>query len=55
MLEGLGRKHHADRPAEVARELLTHSGSQFDRRVVEAFLEVLAEHAELSRRVAAPS
>ena len=39
----------ARRPVEVARELFAHSGSQFDRRVVEAFLEVLAEHAELSR------
>jgi HD-GYP domain-containing protein (c-di-GMP phosphodiesterase class II) len=37
------------RPVEVARELLAHAGSQFDRSVVEAFLEVLAEHAELSR------
>jgi HD-GYP domain-containing protein (c-di-GMP phosphodiesterase class II) len=28
---------------------MAHSGTQFDRRVVEAFLDVLAENAELGR------
>ena len=39
----------ARRPAEAASELMTHSGTQFDRRVVEAFVDVLAENAELGR------
>jgi signal transduction histidine kinase/HD-GYP domain-containing protein (c-di-GMP phosphodiesterase class II) len=39
----------ARRPSEAASELMTHSGTQFDRRVVEAFLDVLAENAELGR------
>ena len=39
----------ARRPAEAAGELMNHSGTQFDRRVVEAFLDVLAENAELGR------
>jgi signal transduction histidine kinase/HD-GYP domain-containing protein (c-di-GMP phosphodiesterase class II) len=37
------------RPAQAANELFAHSGTQFDRRVVEAFLEVLAENAEIGR------
>jgi signal transduction histidine kinase/HD-GYP domain-containing protein (c-di-GMP phosphodiesterase class II) len=39
----------ARRPAEAAAELMTHSGTQFDRRVVETFIDVLAENAELGR------
>lgn len=39
----------AMRPAQVANELLKHAGTQFDRRVVDAFLEVLAENGELGR------
>jgi HD-GYP domain-containing protein (c-di-GMP phosphodiesterase class II) len=39
----------ARRPAEAANELMTHSGTQFDRGVVEAFFDVLAENAELGR------
>jgi polar amino acid transport system substrate-binding protein len=37
------------RPAQAANELFAHSGTQFDRRVVEAFLDVLAENAEIGR------
>lgn len=39
----------ARRPADAANELLTHAGTQFDRRVVEVFLAVLAENGELGR------
>jgi signal transduction histidine kinase len=39
----------ARRPADAANELVTHSGTQFDRSVVEAFLDVLAENGELAR------
>jgi signal transduction histidine kinase/HD-GYP domain-containing protein (c-di-GMP phosphodiesterase class II) len=37
-------------PMEAAAELVEHSGKQFDVEVVRAFLDVLAENAELSRR-----
>lgn len=39
----------ARRPADAANELVSHSGTQFDRSVVENFLEVLAENGELAR------
>ena len=40
----------ARRPADAAAELIEHSGTQFDAEVVQTFLDVLAENAELSRR-----
>jgi HD-GYP domain-containing protein (c-di-GMP phosphodiesterase class II) len=45
------RPYRAPRaPAEAAAELVQNSGKQFDVEVVRAFLDVLAENAELSRR-----
>ncbi len=44
------RPYRASRtPAEAAAELVTNAGKQFDIEVVRAFLDVLAENAELSR------
>lgn len=37
-------------PGDAAAELIDHAGTQFDAEVVLAFLDVLAENAELSRR-----
>jgi len=37
-------------PAEAAAELIDNAGTQFDAEVVQTFLDVLAENAELSRR-----
>jgi signal transduction histidine kinase/HD-GYP domain-containing protein (c-di-GMP phosphodiesterase class II) len=37
------------RPSEAATELLDNSGTQFDVEVVQSFLDVLAENAELDR------
>lgn len=37
------------RPADAAAELLENSGSQFDVEVVQTFLDILAENAELDR------
>jgi len=40
----------AKTPGDAAAELIDNAGTQFDAEVVLAFLDVLAENAELSRR-----